>query len=107
MGPAPQGAPLGAGVVGDRYTVNAVVDERTLREIYLPAFEAAVNEANVGSIMCSYNRLNGQYACENKHLLETILRHDWRFEGYVLSDYGAAHPNGTAASLNNGLDFEP
>ena len=107
MGPGPQGTPLGVGVLGDRYTVNAVVDERTLREIYLPAFEAAVNEANVGSIMCSYNRLNGQYACENEHLLETILRHDWRFEGYVLSDYGAAHPNGTAASLNNGLDFEP
>ena len=107
MGPAAQGTPLGVGVLGDRYTVNAVVDERTLREIYLPAFEAAVNEANVGSIMCSYNRLNGQYACENEHLLETILRHDWRFEGYVLSDYGAAHPNGTAASLNNGLDFEP
>ena len=107
MGPAPQGVPLGVGVLGDRYTVNAVVDERTLREIYLPAFEAAVNEANVGSIMCSYNRLNGQYACENAHLLETILRLDWGFEGYVLSDYGAAHPDGTAASLNDGLDFEP
>src|SRR5438094_6300273 len=107
MGPAPQGVPLGVGVLGDRYTVNAVVDERTLREIYLPAFEAAINEANVGSIMCSYNRLNGQYACENEHLLETILRHDWGFAGYVLSDYGAAHANGTAASLNDGLDFEP
>src|SRR5438067_910206 len=107
MGPAPQGVPLGVGVLGDRYTVNAVVDERTLREIYLPAFEAAVNEANVGSIMCSYNRLNGQYACENEHLLETILRYDWGFAGYVLSDYGAAHANGTAASLNDGLDFEP
>src|SRR5437763_5485089 len=107
MGPAPQGVPLGVGVLGDRYTVNAVVDERTLREIYLPAFEAAVNEANVGSVMCSYNRLNGEYACENEHLLETILRYDWGFAGYVLSDYGAAHANGTAASLNDGLDFEP
>ena len=81
MGPGPQGTPLGVGVLGDRYTVNAVVDERTLHEIYLPAFEAAVHEANVGSIMCSYNRLNGQYACENTHLLETILRLDWGFEG--------------------------
>jgi len=45
--------------------------------------------------------------CENEHLLETILRLDWRFVGYVLSDYGAAHPDGTAASLNDGLDFEP
>src|SRR6266581_2178064 len=107
VGPGLQGTPLGVGVVGDRFTVNAVVDERTLREIYLPAFETAVNDANVGSIMCSYNRLNGQYACENEHLLETILRQDWRFEGYVLSDYGAAHANGTAASLNDGLDFEP
>ena len=106
-GPALEGTPLGVGVLGDRYTVNAVVDERTLREIYLPAFEAAVKDANVGSIMCSYNRLNGQYACENEHLLETILRLDWRFVGYVLSDYGAAHPDGTAASLNDGLDFEP
>src|SRR5439155_7507 len=83
----PQGVPLGVGVLGDRYTVNVVVDERTLREIYLPAFEAAVNEANVGSVMCSYNRLNGEYACENEHLLETILRYDWGFAGYVLSDY--------------------
>ena len=101
------GAPVGVAIIGDRLTVNAVVDERTLREIYLPAFEAAVAEANVGSVMCSYNRLNGQYACENPHLLDTILRRDWSFTGYVLSDYGAAHPTGTAASLNAGLDFEP
>src|SRR5437016_8022154 len=103
----PPGAPIGLGLVGDRFTVNAVVDERTLREIYLPAFEAAVKEAQVGSVMCAYNRLNGQYACENQHLLESILEDDWGFPGYVLSDYGAAHPSGTAASLTNGLDFEP
>src|SRR5438093_12737398 len=95
MGPGAQGTPLGVGVLGDRYTVNAVVDERTLHEIYLPAFEAAVNEANVGSIMCSYNRLNGQYACENTHLLETILRPDWGFEDCALSDYAAAPPDAT------------
>jgi beta-glucosidase len=100
----PLGPPAGE---GNRMLVNSVVDERTLREVYLPQFEAAVKEAHVGSVMCSYNRLNGQYACENQHLLGDILERDWGFKGYVLSDYGAAHPQGTAASLNNGLDFEP
>src|SRR4051794_12875387 len=62
--------PLGPpGTSGNRLTVDSVVDERTLREGYLPQFEAAVKEANVGSVMCSYNRLNGQYACQNEHLL--------------------------------------
>jgi len=102
------GQPLGPPPLeGDRYTVNAVVDERTLREIYLPHFEAAVKEAHVGTVMCSYNRLNGQYACENAHLLTQILRQEWGFKGYILADYGASHPNGTSASLNAGLDFEP
>src|SRR5947209_3652850 len=90
-----------------KFQVNAVLDERTLREIYLPHFEAAVKEAHVGSVMCSYNRLNGQYACEIEHLLMEILRREWGFKGYVLSDYGASHPGGTTASLNDGLDFEP
>ncbi len=90
---------------GNRMTENSIVDERTLREIYLPQFEAAVKEANVGSVMCSYNHLNGPYACENSHLLQDILERDWGFKGYVLADYGADH--NTAASLNNGLDFEP
>jgi beta-glucosidase len=104
-GSAP-GQPLGPpGTQGNRLTVNAQVDERTLREIYLPQFEAAVKEANVGSVMCSYNRLNGQYACENTHLLQEVLERDWGFKGYVLADYGADH--NTIASLNNGLDFEP
>src|SRR4051794_5864292 len=92
---------------GNRMTVNSVIDERTLREIYLPQFEAAVKEGHVGSVMCSYNRLNGQYACENEHLLDDILKREWGFKGYVLADYGAAHPQGTVNSLNNGLDFEP
>ncbi|MFL5893914.1 MAG: glycoside hydrolase family 3 protein, partial [Thermoleophilaceae bacterium] len=102
------GQPLGPPAVeGNRLFTNAIVDERTLREVYLPQFEAAVKQAHVGSIMCSYNRLNGQYACENNHLLQEILERDWGFKGYVLADYGAAHPNGTDESLNNGLDFEP
>lgn len=97
--------PLGAGVEGSRLVQNDVVDERTFREIYLPHFEAAVREAKVGTVMCSYNRINGQYACENEHLLEQILRKEWGFDGYVLADYLAAH--NSVASLNNGLDFEP
>jgi beta-glucosidase len=99
------GQPLGPpNAQGNRLTVDSQVDERTLREVYLQQFEAAVKDANVGSIMCSYNRLNGQYACENEHLLHDVLR-EWGFKGYVLADYGAAH--NTVASLNNGLDFEP
>jgi beta-glucosidase len=100
------GQPLGPPPAqGNRMTENSIVDERTLREIYLPQFEAAVKEAGVGSVMCSYNRLNGQYACENQHLLHDILEKEWGFKGYVLADYGAAHDTG--AELNNGLDFEP
>jgi beta-glucosidase len=90
---------------GSRFTVNVVVAERALREIYLPQFEMAVKEGNVGSVMCSYPRVNGAYACENGHLLQEILRGDWGFKGFVLADYGAAKM--TAASLNNGLDFDP
>jgi beta-glucosidase len=105
LGVGPEGAPLGGSVAGGRYTVDTIVDERTLREIYLPHFEAAVKEANVGSVMCSYPRVNGQYACENKHLLAEVLRRDWGFKGYVLADYGAA--KNTGDSIRNGLDFDP
>jgi beta-glucosidase len=97
--------PIGAGIEGNRMLEDSVVDERTLREVYLPQFEAAIKEAHPGTVMCSYNRLNGQYACENQHLLQSILRQDWGFDGYVLADYGAAH--NPIASFNNGLDFEP
>ncbi len=93
------------GTEGGRLFVDAKVDERTLREIYLPQFEAAVREGHVGSVMCSYNKVNGTYACENPRLLDKILRDDWGFRGYVLADYGAAHD--TRASLRGGLDFEP
>jgi beta-glucosidase len=89
----------------ERMTGNSIVDERTLREIYLPQFEAAVKEAGSGSVMCSYNKLNGQHACENHHLLTDILKNEWGYKGFVLADYPAAHD--TAESLANGLDFEP
>ena len=106
LGPQPPpGTPIGVGLLGNRLVSNAVVDERTLREIYLPAFEAAVKEARVGSVMCSYNRVNGDYACQNAFLLQKVLREDWGFKGYVLADYGAAKL--AQNSLENGLDFDP
>ncbi|WP_435741602.1 glycoside hydrolase family 3 C-terminal domain-containing protein [Nocardioides sp. SYSU DS0663] len=88
----------------DRMTVDARVDERTMRDIYLPAFEASVKEANVGSVMCAYNRVNGPYACENRPLLTKILRRDWGFDGFVVSDWGAVHS--TVPSVKAGLDLE-
>jgi beta-glucosidase len=99
------GGPLGAGTVGSRYLIDANVDQRTLREVYLPPFEAAVKQAGVGTVMCAYNLVNGTYNCENGPLLNGILKGQWGFKGFVLSDYGAAHD--TIASLQNGLDFEP
>jgi beta-glucosidase len=81
---------------------NVVIDERTLREIYLPAFEAAV-QAGAASAMCAYNRINGAWACENPALQNGILRGEWGFTGFIASDWGAVH--GTLA-LAAGLDLE-
>lgn len=83
---------------------NAIVDERTLREIYLPQFEAAINQGNVASVMCSYSTVNGQYACENSHLQNDILKGSQGFAGFITSDWGGTHS--TVASANNGLDME-
>lgn len=99
------GSPLGASTIGSRFAIDAKVDERTLREIYLPPFEAAVKDAHVGTVMCAYNLVNGTYNCEHGPLLNGILKREWGFPGFVLSDYGAAH--NTVASLQNGLDVEP
>ncbi|MFC7340001.1 beta-glucosidase [Saccharopolyspora griseoalba] len=93
------------GLVGGRTLYNAVVDDRTMREIYLPPFEAAVREARVGAVMGSYNRVAGQYACENQALLNDLLKGEWGFDGYTIADYGAMHDTG--AALSNGMDFEP
>ena len=87
----------------DRMTVNEIIDERTLREIYLPAFEATV-KAGVGAVMCAYNQVNGAYMCENDRLLNRILKQEWGFTGFVTSDFGATHS--TVASANAGLDLE-
>jgi beta-glucosidase len=88
----------------ERTTISADVDERTLREIYLPPFEAAVTEARAWSIMSSYNRLNGTYTSEHHWLLTTVLRDEWGFDGCVVSDWGGTHS--TVEAANAGLDCE-
>ncbi|MDR3578056.1 MAG: glycoside hydrolase family 3 C-terminal domain-containing protein [Anaerolineaceae bacterium] len=87
-----------------RFSISSEVDERTLREIYLPAFEKAVKEAKPWTVMCSYNKLNGTFASENVNLLSEILKNEWGFEGLVVSDWGAVHDRVT--SLKGGLDLE-
>ncbi|MFC6879118.1 glycoside hydrolase family 3 C-terminal domain-containing protein [Actinomadura yumaensis] len=88
----------------DRMRVSADVDERTLREIYLRAFEHVVREARPYTVMCSYNRLNGVYVSEDRGLLTDVLRGEWGFDGLVVSDWGAV--NDRAAALAAGLDLE-
>ena len=83
---------------------NSTVDERTLRELHFLPFEIALEKSHPGSVMCSYNRLNGDYACENNHLLNEVLKHDWNFAGIVQSDWGATHS--TVKAINAGLDEE-
>lgn len=85
-----------------RMSVDSVLDERTLREIYLEAFEIAVKEGGAKAIMTSYNAVNGVYANENKHLLQEILRSDWKFDGIVITDWGGSnsHVKGVAAGSN-------
>ncbi len=87
-----------------RSTISAEIDERTLREIYLPAFEAAVKKAQPWTVMCSYNKLNGTYASENHKLLTEILKEEWGFKGFVFSDWGAVHDR--VESLEAGVDLE-
>jgi beta-glucosidase len=87
-----------------RFSISAEVDERTLREIYLPAFEKAVKEAQPWTVMCSYNKVNGVFASEDHTLLTEILKDEWGFEGLVVSDWGAVRDR--VASLRGGLDWE-
>ena len=88
----------------DRLRVSADVDERTLREIYLPGFERVVTQARPWTVMCAYNRVNGVYASENRWLLIELLRDEWGFDGLVVSDWGAVHDR--VAALAAGLDLE-
>ncbi|MCL2079948.1 MAG: glycoside hydrolase family 3 C-terminal domain-containing protein [Oscillospiraceae bacterium] len=87
-----------------RWSSDSVIDERTLREIYLPAFKKAITKAKPATVMCSYNRLNGEYASENRRLLTEILRDEWGFEGIVISDWGAV--NDRVLGLKAGMDLE-
>lgn len=87
-----------------RQTASSELDERTAREIYLASFEETVKEAKPWSIMCSYNRINGTYAAENREALTEILRTEWGFDGFVVSDWGAT--NNRVSDLKAGLDLE-
>jgi beta-glucosidase-like glycosyl hydrolase len=87
-----------------RGTINVEMDDRTLREIYLPAFEAAVKEARVMTVMAAYNKLRGQWCCQNELLLSRILKGEWGFQGLVMSDWAAVHD--TRETALNGLDLE-
>jgi beta-glucosidase len=88
----------------DRLRVSAEVDERTLREIYLPAFERVVKLSQPWTVMCAYNKVNGIYCSEHHWLLTEVLRAEWGFEGLVVSDWGAVHDR--VAALKGGLDLE-
>lgn len=87
-----------------RMSSDSKMDERTMREIYMPAFETAVKKAKPWTVMCSYNRINGTYAAENKMLLTDVLRDEWGFDGFVVSDWGAV--NDRVAGVKAGLDLE-
>ncbi len=88
----------------NRYTTNVIVDDRTLYEIYLPAFKAAVQEGKAWSIMGAYNLYKKQHLCHNQYLLNDILKGEWGFDGVVVSDWGGTHD--TDQSIMNGLDME-
>ena len=87
-----------------RHQVNVIVDDRTLHEIYLPAFRAAVTEGHAWGIMGAYNLYRNQHNCHNDILLNQILKRDWKFDGVVVSDWGGAH--NTEEAIKNGLDLE-
>jgi beta-glucosidase len=88
----------------DRHNTDSIIDERTMREIYLPVFEAAVKEANVGAIMSSYNLTNGQHMSQNKYLLTDVVKKEWGFDGLIMSDWSGTYDGVEAA--NAGQDLE-
>jgi beta-glucosidase len=87
-----------------RFTVSSNLDKRSMREIDLLAFEIAIKDSGVGTVMCAYNRVNDVYSCENDYLLNEVLKKDWGFKGWVMSDWGATHS--TVKAANAGLDQE-
>src|SRR5450631_2300875 len=88
----------------ERHRIDANIDERTLHEIYLPAFKAAVQEANVWTVMSAYEKVNGKYCAENPYLLKDILKQEFGFKGLVISDWGSTYS--TAPTVNAGMDLE-
>jgi beta-glucosidase len=92
-------------IENSRFYVDVEIDERTLREVYLPHFKRVVQEGKVASLMSAYNLVNGEHASENSHLLDTILRKDWGFEGFVSSDWIRGVRNG-ANSIKSGNEVE-
>jgi beta-glucosidase len=88
-----------------RMSVSAEVDERTLREVYLPAFEHAVKTAKPWTVMCAYNRINGVYASEHRQLLTDVLRSEWGFDGFVVSDWAAVHDRPSAVAAGTDLEM--
>ena len=87
-----------------RNTLNAIIDPRTMRETDLLAFQIAITAAHPAGVMCAYNHINGDYACENDYTLNQVLKHDWGFKGFVLSDWGGTHSTVKAALA--GLDMD-
>ena len=88
----------------NRAVINEVIDERALREIYFPAFKAAIEQGNAYAIMSAYNKINGYWCSENNFLLTKVLKNEWGFKGAVISDWGGVHH--TVEAANNGLDVE-
>lgn len=87
-----------------RNAVNVNIDKRSMRESDLLAFEIGLRDSDAAAVMCSYNRVNGDYACENKYLLTDVLKKDWKFKGFVVSDWGGTHSTAKASAA--GLDHE-
>lgn len=88
----------------DRQSMNVIVDERTLQELYLLPFEMSIRDAGLAAVMCSYPRINGYFSCEHAALLNGVLRQQWGFDGYVMSDRGATHS--VVPAIRSGLDLE-
>jgi len=88
----------------DRFVIDETIDERALREIYLPAFEASIKDGHSASLMCAYNKVNGTYCCENALLMNDILKKEWGFTGFVTSDFNAVHSSAETALA--GMDLE-
>jgi len=88
----------------DRHNTDSIIDERTMREIYLPTFEAAVKEAHVGAIMNSYNLVNGSHATQNNWMNNQVAKKEWGFDGIIMSDWTSTYD--TAGAANGGLDLE-